>query len=161
MKNKTSYSLLLLAALLIWAGCKEPVYEFGEVPSKLEGINDSWELVEVVQVDKLTLSVDSTLEVTSMFLGGSPVKMTFNSTDFTYTLEAGSGPDFLGGSGSWSFDDNDFPSEIRLTTGGEVINLRMLRTVRPNDPTLEFQIGRGCGDSYSVGYNYKFVRSSN
>ncbi|WNJ19237.1 DUF5004 domain-containing protein [Pontibacter sp. G13] len=152
--------LMLLVGLFMTACDNNKNYEFGEPYSKLEGIADTWELTSVEQVDKLTLSADSTLDVSSVFLKGTPMTLAFNSSEMTVVVEAGDSPQLLIGGGSWSFDDDEYPTAIILNANGVEQTLRMLKTIRTVDETLEFQVSRSFRGQSTVGYNFTFVRQN-
>ena len=168
MNTLTYVSTLCLLILISLAGCKQAPPEIGEPLSKLEGINDTWQLSKVIQVDKLTLSFDSTYDISAVFVGDEPSTISFNSTDFTYTTDHKKGPDYLGSGGKWTFENpslseqsqkDEYPTQILLTpTGADQITLILLRTVRTSDKQLEFQFVRRCRETNCIGYNYIFTR---
>lgn len=142
------------------AGCEEKSrIEIGEPFSKLEGINDSFTLIQVVQVDERSQSLSNTMDISHIFIKNDPPKITFNSNDKTFTLEPGDSPNYLINNGSWSFDDDDFPTALFLSGNGEMIDLDLERTIRTIDNTLEFKFTRTCSGSASVGYIYIFERN--
>lgn len=160
MKNTAKYLvLLLLAGLVTMTACKKEDLVLDPPGSKLEGINDTFTLTSVVQVDQLTTSFDNTLDVSSAFIGTDPATLTYKSSDFTWTYEPGDSPDYLGPSGSWSFDDNDYPTMISMVQGANTFDLTLLRTIRPQDQTLEFQLDRSCSGGPNVSYQYTFTRN--
>ena len=159
MKIKAKYLLLLLlTGVLVFSSCEER-RTLDPAPSKLEGINDTFTLTTVVQVDQITSEFDNTLDVSSAFIGTNPSTITFNSEDFTWNYEPGDSPDYLGAGGSWSFDDNEFPTLISVNNGGTTFDLTLLRTIRPQDQTLEFQLDKSCGTTPTVSYQYTFTRN--
>lgn len=155
----TVYSLLILLCLSVFIGaCEEDTYEFGEPFSKVEGINGSFVLTQVIQVDERTTNFDNTFEISEFFIGSEPAVISFNGTDFTYSLTPGTAPNFLGAtSGSWKFDNNEFPTRIELGTSNPVI-LNLSKTIRSIDNTLEFSFTRSCSGTAGVSYNYIFTR---
>lgn len=151
-------TFLAIVLLILAAGCEETTYEFGEPFSKLEGINGSFELTSVIQADERSTALDNTLDISEFFIGAEPAVLTFNGSDFSYTLSPGTAPNFLGDTiGSWKFDDNEYPTEIQLGTTDPVL-LEMNRTIRTIDNTLEFRITRFCSGEAGVSYNYVFTR---
>jgi hypothetical protein len=155
------YSLFILTAFLFIAGCKEKAVL--EAPgSKLEGIHANWAMTEVLQVDEASINKDE-LDVSDAFIGATPLKINFNSNDFTYTVVNTSGPNYFGEGGTWAFDDNEYPTKITLTTtNSKVITLPLVRTIRPQDTYLNVSLTRNCGteDAAYIGYKFKFVRTN-
>lgn len=158
MKYSSILYLLFAGLLIIFAGCKEDIYEFGEPFSKIEGINGSFVLSKVLQVDERTTALDNTFDISEFFIGSEPAKLSFNGSDFSYSLSPGTAPNFLGDTlGSWKFDDNEFPTEITLGTT-DAVTLKLNRTIREIDNTLEFNVTRFCGGTPGVSYQYVFTR---
>ena len=76
-----SIKTLLSLALLIFTlqACKpEEVLEAGTPFSSLKGINGTWIIDQVFQVDKLSTKADNTLDVSAFFTGANPMRITFN-----------------------------------------------------------------------------------
>ncbi|MBI1308065.1 MAG: DUF5004 domain-containing protein [Bacteroidetes bacterium] len=161
MKMKNLLMLLMLP-VLIFTGCKKDRPVLDPPGSKLEGINSSWILVGVDQVDIASLQQKS-LDVSEAFIGDIAMQVQFNSSDFTYSVTNGSGPNYFGNSGSWAFDDNEYPTQITLTTStGDVKVCPLLHTIRPVDTYLQFSYARTCSnaDAPYVSYNFKFARTN-
>lgn len=154
------WTIAVLAMGVLMTACKKERPVLDPPQSKLEGINHQWKLIGVDQVDAASIE-QATLDVSEAFINGDGLEITFNSTDFSYSVDAKNSPNYLGAGGSWEFDDNDFPSLIALMpTGGEAIVLPLLATVRPKDPYLKFGIDRRCGTESKpyVGYQFTFMR---
>ena len=155
---KKYISLILIVGFAL-AGCKKERPVLSEPGSKLEGIHANWEMVEVIQVDEVSINKDE-LDVSDVFLT-NPMKININSEDFTYTVDNPSGPNYFGNSGKWEFDDNEYPTMITITTdASKVIELPLVSTIRPQDTYLNFKLLRTCGgsDDAYVGYKFKFAR---
>lgn len=153
---KTLKVLLFALCIAIAApACKKKAKEIYSPSSKLEGINDVWQLYQVKQYDPK--NKDLVVDVTDVF-AESAIEMNVNSADFTYTFNQ-SNPLFLGTSGTWSFDNNEFPKQVTFTNGTDVNVMKLLRTVRTVDPTLELELTRYCaGGTASTVYQLIFVR---
>jgi hypothetical protein len=163
---KNIHFLLLGFILLAAFGCKTDPPELGEPFSKIEGIADDWELIELHQVDLLTKNDDNSIDLSDMFIGGTPAKLSF-STDFSYTGSANSSKMYFPTAGTWAFDNNDYPSQLFITSGGETVTLELLAPVRERvDPYLHVRYVRpfnGCAPpevstTGAVAYDYKFER---
>ena len=154
---KIILSALILAATI--SSCKEDRPTLQPPGSKLEGINATFELYEVSQVDELTLSFNKERDVTAAFLGTNPGTITFDSENFTYSVEANDSPNYLGTEGTWAFDDNEFPTMITLNTSdGRTLELPMLATIRPQDQHLKFMLTKSCNGETNLSYKYNFKR---
>lgn len=154
-------AMLCMVGIVTLNSCKDRP-ELDEPGSKLEGINATWEMVEVMQVDIASLA-QKPLDVSKAFVGTNPMKIKFNASDFTYTVTKGSAPNYFGASGKWAFDDNEFPTKITLTTNlGETKDLPLVRTIRPVDAYLNFSYSRTCAneDAPYISYQFKFIRSN-
>lgn len=152
----------LVAFAVLAGGCKKDRPTLEPAGSKLDGIHAEWQLFEVQVVDVASLQ-EARIEVTEAFSNGDPMTMKFNSDNFTYEIVKGNSPSYFGDGGTWAFDDNEYPSEITLTTnGGKEIVLPLVRTIRPIDPYLNFSYQRLCSkeDKPYIGYEFKFVRSN-
>jgi Domain of unknown function (DUF5004) len=158
MKGKYQYWTLLLLMVALLSACKPDKLVLDPPGSKLEGINDNFVLSEVIQVDPFVIGSGNSMDVTRVFSKGTPPTITFKSADFTYSATAGDGPDYLGASGTWSFDDNEYPTLINMNNGSSQYVLKLLHTIRPQDEYLQVQLERSCGSTVTVIYQFKFAR---
>lgn len=152
--------ILSFALSLSMMACKDKEQILEEPGSKLEGIHATWEMVEVVQVDEVSISKDE-LDVSDAFIAGTPMQITMDSENFTYSVTNTAGPNFFGDSGSWEFDDNEFPTKITITSNtSDVIELPLESTTRPQDAYFHFKHFRKCGGSAEayIAYKFKFIR---
>ncbi len=168
---KSIYTIILglfLTSLIL--GCKTENPDFGEPFSKVEGIADEWELIEMYHsgIDVLTSNntITNTIQLPASYIGTVPATLNFTN-EFSYTGSSNDSKLLFPTSGTWAFDDNEFPSKLFLTSGGETLELKLLAPVRENvDPYLHFIYVRpfaGCRPSDAVstgtvGYEYKFAR---
>jgi tRNA A37 threonylcarbamoyladenosine dehydratase len=154
MKTFKTLLFALCIALAVPA-CKKKTKEIYSPSSKLEGINDVWQLNQVKQYDPK--NKDLVVDVTDMFTE-SAIELNLNSADFTYAFNQ-SNPLYLGTTGTWNFDDNNYPTKVTFTNGAEVNTMKLLRTIRTVDPTLELELTRYCaGGTASTVYQLTFVR---
>jgi hypothetical protein len=152
--------LAVLALVVITSCSKEP--ELGPEPNRFEGLSGSWTLQRVVQVD-FTDPANRTRDISRFFLAedeGTNQVITFNRSDRSFTVSEGAkGPNLLGESGTWSFDDERFPTRIVVSRNGDVSEWRLNGPARPQDRTLRFSVVNQCdGDDY-VGYRFEFNRN--
>ena len=157
--KKISLALVLLLAVLVGlTGCQPEEYVLQPAPSKIEGIEDTFVLSRVVQVDQRTLNIDNTLDISAVFVGESGGELTFDPEAGTFAFVPNTSIDFLGTSGTWGFDDPDYPSMIVMNNSTETYTLNLLRTIRPQDQ-LQVQLNRECSGEVSVSYQMYFERN--
>lgn len=160
------FSVIISATFL---GCNTETPELGTPFSSIEGISDEWELVEMYHsgIDITTDDIlTNTVRLPATYVGNVPTTLNFTN-DFNFTGNANSSKVFFPTSGQWAFDDDDYPSKLFITSGGETIELKLLAPVRENvDQFLHFLYIRPFGDcspsdavsTGTVGYEYKFAR---
>ncbi len=157
--------LIILAFAFIMQTCtkKEPL--IGEAFSHVKGISDTWLLTNVKQTDEIAES--AALDVSDVMLGTDPSKIVFNEADRTYTLTSGTSIQYIPSSGTWAFDDDNYPTNVILTSGGNTYTLNLQKPVREKvDDILEFKYIRPIGDCVvldknkvgAVGYIYTYER---
>ncbi len=147
------------AAVLIFAACEKPLEEIYGPSSKLEGINDDWTLAKVEQYDPK--NKDLVIDVSSVFANDN-VELNVESENFTFAFNQDN-PLYMGTNGTWSFDDNEAPSQIDFASvnGSDTTHYvcPLLRTVRTTDPTLEFALTRECeSGTPTTVYHFTFQR---
>ncbi|MEQ9009148.1 MAG: hypothetical protein RLP12_14795, partial [Ekhidna sp.] len=76
-------------------------------------------------------------------------------TGETFTYSHGSGPNFLDNSGSWAFDDDEFPTSVILNNS---IELKLKEPVRQYSDTLILAVERKCEEKTISSYEYYFKR---
>ncbi len=154
--------------LLLFTQCKEEIKPIGEPFSQLEGINDTWQLISIEQTDELDKGDANPLDVSAIMMGSQPARITFNSSDFTYSLAPGTMRNFFPTSGSWFFDDNDYPAAVTLENTGEQFELKLqapirresgedeliIKYIRPIGNCVELENGL----TGAVAYQYTFLR---
>ncbi|MGY6560787.1 MAG: DUF5004 domain-containing protein [Luteibaculaceae bacterium] len=161
---KTLFNILGLAALLFVTSACQKELELGPEPDRNAGLSGTWTLTRVVQVD-FTDPARRTRDVSRFFIDESNPQtarqISFNAVNRTFTLsEGGLGPNYLGGSGTWSFDDERFPSRILVTRENEGTAFWVLNSpIRPQESRLRFSIVRSCDGEQIVGYRYEFERN--
>ncbi len=162
------YISILLISLITFGmlGCQEELPPIGEPFDKLVGINASFKLIGVTQVDERTKIPDNAqLDISGFFIKNDPPVISFDANAMTYTYTPGDSPNFLGESGSWKFTNdefpaqaNEFPENIVLTNNGEDLTLVLQKTIREIETTLEFKLVKECDDTPAVSYIYIFER---
>ncbi len=162
---KYLYPILLA---LLFTQCKEELKPIGEPFSQLEGINDTWQLTSIEQIDELDKGDNAPLDVSNIMMGTQAAIMTFNSSDFTYTLTPGTMRNFFPTNGTWFFDDNDFPAVITLENSGAQFECKLQAPIRreSGEDELVIKYIRPIGNCTvledglkgAVGYQYRFMR---
>ena len=155
-------SLLLVLLLVVASGCKKPTYstqaEFG---SSLDGLNGSWRLTKVTETDEvIKVATKPSLDITSFSLGGGSYSLTFNKVTKQYTASGTVQPDFLGTSGTFAFDNPDYPSAIIFTNAaGTKFTMTLGLPVRAeyNNPLL-LKWTHQLRTKKGVTYGYTFSR---
>lgn len=156
MKNIIQIAALSFLLVTVIGGCKKKNRDLEDPSSKLEGIQDVWVLDQVQQLDPS--NKDLIIDVTDAFKDSTPIELDVNSSDFSYSFNR-SNPLFLGTSGTWKFDDNQFPTQIEMSGDAGVETVKLLQTIRTVDPKLRIQLTRYCGGgTTSTIYQFSFIR---
>ena len=125
----------------------------------MDGISDSWTISEVTMVDEVSVNKDE-LEVSAFFTNqASPISLEFMAASKTYTASGNMANNFFGASGTWSFDDDSFPTMVTLLTSeGQLIELDLNGPIREVDQELNVQFTKNCVDEPRSSYKFKFSR---
>jgi len=163
MKKLMVYMSVALG--LLAASCRKEYKEIGEVPSKVDGITASWVLSGCSIIDKAA-TVEETMDVTSFFTqkGKLPnVRFVMEGGNGTYSCDTSDvAYNFFGGTGgTWTFDNNDYPTQVVLTPTGstEPITLKLAATIRPTDTYLKLDKSVLCGGAEKAVYRISFTRN--
>jgi hypothetical protein len=167
MKNsKYIVVFVVLLGQLFFNNCTKKTYTLDPAADKVAGLNGDWELYSVIEVDEISLSKGER-DISEFYLGDGTVevlKVNFNSSNKTYEIIPGDiGRNYLPSSGTWSYDDNNYPEFIYLKDdNGEITTLKLQGPTRPQDQKLKISFQRSCsigGESVEyVGYRYEFNR---
>jgi hypothetical protein len=159
-KIYTSIVLLSLIGLVTLYSCEKTVYEIGDPVSKLEGINGSWSITGVTQIDEASPLKDE-MDLSKFFIvpGETALLITFNSTDLTYEVIPGTGKNPFGDGGLWAFDDPSYPSVVNLySVSGDTLVMGLGQTIRPTDANLFLNQQKTCEGTPVTTYQYIFDR---
>lgn len=155
-----------IVGLLLFNQCNKKTYTLDPPPSKVEGLNGSWELYSVMQVDEISLA-KAERNLTSFYISDtstSVLEVSFNSSDHSFGVTLGAmGRNYLPSSGTWAFDNDDYPQYIYITDDeGNETTLKLQGPTRPQDQQLKFSFQRSCviagEEKEYVGYRYEFNR---
>ncbi|MBK6546007.1 MAG: hypothetical protein IPG12_12145 [Saprospiraceae bacterium] len=162
MKKIIYFSLIFVSSLNF--NCKkEEAPPIGEPFSQVQGIQDLWILSKVEMVDEPT-DPETAIDVSELMLGTTPSTILFNAT--SYMIDPGTSIHHIPFIGNWKFNDNQFPTELILTTNNEDINLQHLKPVREIvDKVLQYKyyrIGDACAGTFAgkpvISYIYTYNR---
>lgn len=156
MKN-LAYTLLFSLPALFILGCESEERQLEPAGSKLDGIHDEWVLDRAVNFDSLNeVGVDLS---TYYIQNGEAPELTMDSENLTYAFNARGKKSYFGSSGTWAFDDPDYPTSLTFTDeNGNDHEVELIRTIRPVDQKLAIRIVRKCNDQVRATYNYFFIR---
>lgn len=154
---------------IIFVAC-DPV-EYGEIGtpfSKVEAIEGTWKLSQISQIDEAALEqggIYTELDLTDAF----------NFTDYTITfsldadtlplefsIDAGAAPNFIDTLGTWTFDDNDLPTELLFTQSDSTnvtSKLKLIAPPRDQNP-LRMKYQRFAGGNLIISYQYSFEKQT-
>lgn len=153
---KTSLLLLLIGA----AACRpEPFKEANERYDLVAGINGTWELAKV-EVEDRSFPEFSSLDF-SDFFAEQTITITFDAASQSYNFEGEATGLPFGSEGSYSFDDERYPTRISFRpVGGEELELELGNMVREIDPSMSFRRTRSSCDQVYAQYRYFFNRKN-
>ena len=168
---KRQYQLFTFFIVLVIAlvAC-EPV-EYGELGnsfSKIEGIEGTWIATEVIQIDETALAqggLYTEQDLTNLF-NFSRYTITFSidsdTMPSTFSVFAGGAPSFIDTTGSWTFNDNDFPTDVLFThtdSSGFTSKMRLIAPPRNQNP-LRIKFQRFSGGKLIISYQYTFEKQN-
>jgi hypothetical protein len=163
MKNNMKQILFALVLSISVLACKPEPRELGPRANQSEGINGTWVLTKIDQIDvNVELAFqesDTLLDVTQAMLTSAPMEISFDKTSKNFEITSGAGSEFFGNTmGSWEFDNDDYPSYLQLNNpfGPQIYSL--IRPVRPQDAYLAIKYNKMCGSDRTVSYHLWFVR---
>lgn len=150
-------------------GCKpDSTGELGVPFDKVAGISGTWQLNRFIQKD-LNNPIKEERDLSQFYIrdGFAPLEITFNGADRSYAVAIETGRNYFGEEGTWSFDNDTYPTFITLTTivNQEEVDLdfKLGSMVREFDQSLLIELERGCGlgtiDALpTVIYRFEFTR---
>lgn len=155
MKKLESIFLIILF-LLCFTCKKEEAPPIGDSYSQVKGIQDDWLLTKVEIVDEVA-DPETAIDVSDLMVGATPSEIHFTAD--TYTINPGTSRHFIPFTGSWRFNDNQYPTELILIDNTIEITLNHLKPVREIvDHILQYKFLR-LGDVCAREYQGKAVAS--
>lgn len=159
-KIHITFIALAIIGLVSLYSCEKKVYEIGEETSKLEGINGSWSITGVTQIDDASPLKDE-MDLSRFFIipGQEPLSVTFDSENLLYSTVSGGGKNPFGDKGSWAFDDVKYPSYLTMySDAGDTVVVGLGQTIRPTDANLFLNQQKSCEGTVVLTYQYIFDR---
>ena len=158
-------SLFILGLAVIASSCKPEVEgELGEPFDKVAGMSGTWELSTFLQKD-LNNPIKEERDLSMVYINGvdQPLRLTFDATERTYQVEITNGRNFFGTDGTWSFDNDQYPTTLILDNATEVLEMNLGSVVRTFDNELSIELDKACinteGDiTQTVIYIFNFNR---
>lgn len=163
IKSKISFLLaILITSLVTFQACKKTEYMAVGTPfSHFKGIQGTYKLKKVVQVDEVTSSINNILDVSDLYLplGGTPMAITF--ADSMVSLNAGDTPvNYFSVSSvpsKWRFDDATAPSYVIIPNSTGNDSIKLLNPVRePFEKALNVVITRRYTPAKKKSVSYQF-----
>lgn len=177
MKTSKRNYIILFAGLAVMAlsSCKKEYEPIGDPYTATDGLNGSWVLNRVVQIDEASPIKDSR-DISSIYgLGGTDPLMGihFDAASNTFRMSTGKGKNFLAPGfkdinsvdslrlkGNWTFSNETNPNfaakapkGIQLINDyGDTVNVELLAPIRSFDQELGIKIVR-CKLSYSYYFD--------
>ena len=146
----------------------EPV-QYGEIGvpfSKLESIEGTWVATQVIQVDETAVAqggLYQEMDLTDLY-NFTSYAITFNldadTLPSTFSVATNGAPSFIDTLGSWTFNDNAFPSEIHFThPDSSSVSSKMYLIAPPRDQSpLRMKFQRFSKEKLIVSYQYIFEK---
>lgn len=161
-----TFSIVLAIALV---SCEPVQYGKIGVPfSKLESVEGTWVATKVIQVDETAVSqggLYQEMDLTDLY-NFTSYSITFNldadTLPSTFSVSTAGAPSFIDTMGTWSFNDNDFPSEIHFThpdSADITSKLYLIAPPRDQNP-LRVKFLRFSKEKLIVSYQYIFERQT-
>jgi Domain of unknown function (DUF5004) len=141
--------LSILAATLLLASCKPDVKgELGDPSDKVAGLNGTWEVSAFAQQDPNN-PIKEERDLSEFYVqeGLTPYRLTFNSSDKSYSVTNGPGKNFFGVSGTWAYDNDANPTTLYLYNVADTLTLEMGNMVRTWDTHLKINLSSMCVDA--------------
>ena len=168
MKYLSRLIPFIVAVVMVSTACEPMEYgELGEPFSKIDGIEGTWVATEVIQVDETALAqggLYTEMDLTNVF-NFTNYTITFATASgqpSTFTVSPGGAPSFIDTTGTWAFDDSQYPTQVHFTLPDSSEYTSMMRLVAPpreqNPLRIKFQ--RFSGGKLIVSYRYTFEKQN-
>jgi len=151
MRNLVLIAGFLFAAIL-FAGCEDDLEVRQDALTNYNvDINGSWKLFSISRDGE---DLSSSIRFTDYTLELSNGSFNLNSSAVPFPTLKTTGAAFS--SGSWSFNDDIYPTHIQFTNGSEVVPVKMgFPAYGVNNSSLILEFSLGCS---SNTYSYQFKK---
>ncbi len=169
MRQQYQNFIFFIVLATAFAACEPVEYgELGEPFSKIEGIEGTWIATEVIQVDETALAqggMYTEQDLTDLF-NFTSYSITFdvdaNNLPSNFSVTSSGAPSFIDTTGIWTFNDNDFPTEVLFTHPDSSLfssKMRLITPPRDQNP-LRMKFQRFSGGKLIVSYQYTFEKQN-
>ena len=165
MKRIFKFTALILVTAIVVVSCRPKKFsDIGDVPSKTKGIQDNWVLSHAYVVDEAFATPDK-LDITDFYKTKTLPTLKFTETGFT-ALTTGTVKNYFGtGTGTWSFDNADFPKSLYINYSDNSKDTFLLgSTIRTTDLVLKlkktFYYTKGTAKKIAYSYIWEFTRQN-
>lgn len=155
--------LFAIASLsLVFSSCKPDLKgSLGEPTDKIAGMDGTWEMATFVQQDPNNpIKEERDLSEFYIVPGVTPYHLQFSKTDRTYTVTPGPGKNYFGTGGTWSFDNENYPTFLYLYNTTDTLELKLGSVIRPTDNMLSIELENQCHDTtgaFTTTAIYRFI----
>lgn len=170
--KKTQIIGLFLITISVIIGCKKP-YDYDKevaasvsTPEKIAAsLNGTWKMNSAIEVDEKSL-VKESMDISDFLISdiGAVPNITFNTTDNTFTVDTvGLVLNFFKVyNGKWSFDDDRYPSKIKLAdmNNNPILDIVIGKNLLSPSPQLNFVDGVNCGAEMALSYSVSFIKQN-
>ena len=158
--------IFMASIFLTVIACKKEIKDIGLPSSKVDGIQANWALGSCSMVDELSLVKEST-KMGDYFTNNPSnrkpnIKFETVAGIRKYSVDTASVlmNFFQATSGTWTFDSDEFPTEVMFTpTGGTMFSLPLGASIRAVDQTLKLRKPVYCGGQLKFSYVIEFERN--
>jgi hypothetical protein len=155
--------ILVLTTFVLLSCTKEETPTLDPPFDKVQGLDGTWEVSSAAIIDEQSVLKDE-IDLSDFYTAdpSSLMRLTFNSVDFSYSVEEGEGINYFGSGGNWEYDDPNFPAYIYLYTQADsvadTIVLQMGTTVNEFINNLDLKFPRECNSTVVSAYRFSFQR---
>lgn len=142
------------------AACKKEIKEIGTPANKVDGLKASWVLAKCVLIDEKSLTREAN-DITNFVSANGLAKPNIIFTESNYSVDTTNQVYNIFGvtNGSWTFDDDAYPTKIILTPAvGDIVELPLGGPTRPTDIYLKIKKVVLCTNEATFSYNFDFIR---
>jgi hypothetical protein len=155
-------AIIIASIFLSIIACKKEIKDIGTPSSKVDGIQAKWGLTSCTMIDELSLVKEAT-SMGDFFTTKKAPNITFETVGGIkkYTVDTANVlvNFFQAPSGTWSFDNDEYPTMVKfIPDGGVEFSLPLGATVRTVDTFLKLRKPVYCGGELKFSYVLEFER---